>query len=186
MTIGPSVYAQQSGSIPQAIEELESQFSGIQNFLMGLNDRVTQNGTDFLALFGITTDHENRINSLEENTTLSNLSCTTDQIAKFDGTQWICDDSFDNPLSTYTVELRETIPAPTNSVVLIAECDEGDVATGGGYSHGDNSGGFVPSQHPWPRTGTPTSWAVGIENVVDAPIPFAANVVCLDLPPLRS
>ena len=38
ITIGTSAYAQQSGGIPQTISDLEDQFAGIQDFLMGIGD----------------------------------------------------------------------------------------------------------------------------------------------------
>jgi hypothetical protein len=45
ITTGSMTYAE-SGGIPQAITDLESQFVGIQDFLIGLDARVTQNEVD--------------------------------------------------------------------------------------------------------------------------------------------
>ena len=71
ITTGTFAYAQQSGGgIPQALEELELQFAGIQDFLMGLEDRVTQNESDIANLTMITADHENRLESVEEDTSV--------------------------------------------------------------------------------------------------------------------
>ena len=69
ITTGTFAYAQ-PGGIPQAIEELESQFVGIQDFLIGLDDRVTQNESDIANLTLITTDHENRLDSIDVGTSV--------------------------------------------------------------------------------------------------------------------
>lgn len=73
MAIGTSAHAQQSGGIPQALADLETQFAGIQDFLMGIDDRVTQNESDILNLSEITTNHENRITTIEEETTATSM-----------------------------------------------------------------------------------------------------------------
>ena len=135
VAIGTSAHAQQSGGIPQALADLETQFAGIQDFLMGIDDRVTQNESDIVNLFGVTTDHENRVSVLEEKTTLSDLSCTTDQIAKFDGTNWICVDDLDK------IKNPERYLVTSNDMVLFefgnlyhyrAQCNPGDhLVTGG-------------------------------------------------------
>lgn len=42
------------------------------------------NGTNWIAMAGVST------NVTGESDTLSGLNCTTDQIVKFDGTNWVC------------------------------------------------------------------------------------------------
>jgi len=70
ITTGTFAYAQ-PGGIPQAISDLEEQFVGIQAFLFGIDDRVTQNESDITSLTVVTTDHENRITAIEGETTVT-------------------------------------------------------------------------------------------------------------------
>jgi len=75
--------------------------------------------------------------------TLLGLGCTTDQIAKFNGTQWICDNlqSTVDHTKIYKVEGNDVfVPAGNISSSSEAFCDTGDLVLSGGYEDAPGSG----------------------------------------------
>lgn len=112
------------------------------------------------------------------NDTLANLNCTTDQIAKFDGINWICEDKGILVSGFYRNQDSGTNPPGTHRVY----CDPGDFAVGGGFSGftndvlatkahpaiGDNPDHFIVE---FIGGNTQTGWAVYV-TCADVTEPF--------------
>jgi hypothetical protein len=97
--------------------------------------------------------------------------------------------SAENPPSqhipvTTTYQREVTGSVSGSALALIATCDEGDVATGGGYSNLASPQIVtirlsLPLDDPQnPGQGTPTSWVVTFDSTISGAGPVSASVVC--------
>ncbi len=79
----------------------------------------------------------------EDQDTLGSLDCSTDQIAKWNGTAWECASFAPDPCSNYYSEIRSD-----GSVSIAAECPENTYLTGGGCwgEDGDGSTTLISSR----------------------------------------
>ena len=102
------------------------------------------------------------------------LSCTTDQIIKWNGSAWACaaDSGITLQSGRDAIDIRSVTSTDANVVVY---CEEGERVTGGGYR--DDSGGaapylcqpFVPQPEGAPTDGYRCKWSSsGIERSVYA------------------
>ncbi len=179
ITTGSVAFAQQGGGNPNgnpfddlwdAIADLQTQINDIE-LMPGPEGPPGQDGVDG-------TDGE-----------LVGLDCSTDQIAKFDGSKWVCDNMnpAENIPSTYfeygnsvTVLVGHTFDRTST-----AKCDPGDKVLSGGEVTTDLN-------HVTPSASYPTNdfdgWnvAFGRDNISTSDPTATAIAYCLDLDPLRS
>ena len=94
----------------------------------------TPNGNPFQALWIAIDDLQAQIDDITSNSnpgiTLGDLECTTDQIARHDGENWVCSDE-QTQFYTYRV-VGNIVPAKVDSVST-ASCRAGDEIVGGGF-----------------------------------------------------
>lgn len=82
------------------------------------------------------------------------------------------------PSRTYTVEDRRTGPGGGGVTGRFANCDNGDIALGGGGASSEDS--ILLDSAPLP----PSGWFANYQDV-DFPSEIRAVVICADFPPLR-
>jgi hypothetical protein len=130
-----------------------------------------------------------RIESLEQKTTLSDLPCEHDEVAVFDGTQWVCRTTESLHPAVYQVARTVTIitfPDTQATSFWDAFCDPGDQVISGGFQIPPSPVYSVPLSHASTQIDsfgrTRSTWRVGIRADADTPA-LSAQVFayCLDL-----
>lgn len=130
-------------------------------------------------------DNTARIEQLEARTTLSDLSCATDEIAAFDGANWDCA-SPALPLSFYFVRRPvslESHPTLPQTVRWDAFCSPGDLAVAGGWETPPGSFSYrVVSSHRSPNDERVWSTSITVApNTIT--LGGAVHATCLDSTP---
>lgn len=144
---------------------------------------ITTTGTISVATDGITRSHivGNTITASE----IAPGAIGTSEIAN----QGITKQKFAaGALQTYNVQASQTQAPETVGPSLVADCDPGDIATGGGGSSVGGALGIrlLQSSPTPPRNDViPTGWLVTYENSAAFSRDVYVFVICLDLPPLR-
>jgi len=113
---------------------------------------------------------------------------TDDQIAKFDGANWVCTADNAGITQMYTLLSAQNVPGgnDTNFIIL---CDESDKAMGGGYF--SNTPDMIVYQNLPTNAviGEPensaTGWAVAGKNTGVSVLSLNVYVICADFEPLR-
>ncbi|QMU55255.1 MAG: hypothetical protein GKS07_10385 [Nitrosopumilus sp.] len=124
---------------------------------------------------------------------LSDLDCTTDQIAKFDGTSWVCDMANDvSSISDQIYSYKERVPSDEENMQKILPCHEGDIILSGGFTttsrdvivqrnQVSHDGGINP---PGGGFYSSDSWIISLRNLETSPGNyFDVAITCLDLTP---
>lgn len=85
----------------------------------------------------------------------------------------------------YFKVVETVVPPNSPSSAVVAWCEPGDVATGGGFSHWSNTGneifGSAPGYDPFTRI--PSGWVVAVTNPTTAQQFITSYVICADLTP---
>jgi len=106
---------------------------------------------------------------------LGGLGCTTDQIAKFDGTQWVCDNQSGN-FKSYQKDSTKL-----GQSKLQISCDPDDLATGGGFSLLSGRG-TITSSRPINSDSSPNigGWQIDISGV-NSSSEIMIWIICADV-----
>ena len=137
----------------------------ITQILNMMGNRITNVGTPTASTDAATKGYVDQSPTTD---TLAVLGCTTDQIAKFDGDNWVCAVA---PTTPTVYQNSATSTCGTNCAFI--SCDSGDTVLGGGV---DQSGGFADSIHVAVSTPSSTGWTGILEGGGAA----KTTVICSD------
>ena len=178
ITTGSMSYAE-SGGIPQAVSDLESQFVGIQEFLIGLDSRVTQNEAD--------------IANIELIPGPQGIQGETGEVGPqgeqgIPGPQGIAGQDGQNalPLSTYT-EWKRVMVSPNTAPYIIVSCETGDALISGGIIKSHSTMEIFENRPDFnteaPAPFVSENWVVRAYNHATVSLPLDGFAVCVDQTP---
>lgn len=127
------------------------------------------------------------IQSLEAETTLSDLSCDVGDVPEYDGSQWACAPGGAAGPVFYTNSRDVTLPTdPDTEMNLSGElilCDVGDAVVSGGYALPTGGKHFATQSRPTFASGR-EGWTLSIQSLPTTLEPTATFYVrCMDLTP---
>jgi hypothetical protein len=127
------------------------------------------------------------IQSLEAETTLSDLSCDVGDVPEYDGSQWACAPGGAPAPVFYTNSYDITLPTdpdlPVNLSGALILCDVGDAVVSGGYAVPFGGNHFATQSRPTFASGR-EGWTLSIQSLPTTLEPTATFYVrCMDLTP---
>ena len=137
----------------------------ITQILNMMGNRITNVGTPTASTDAATKGYVDQSPTTD---TLAVLGCTTDQIAKFDGDNWVCAVA---PTTPTVYQNSATSTCGTNCASIA--CDSGDTVLGGGVGQ---SGGIASAIHVAVSAPTSTGWTGILEGGGAA----KTTVICSD------
>jgi hypothetical protein len=133
------------------------------------------------------TENTEAIQSLETETTLSDLSCDVGDVPQYDGSQWGCaPGGVPDPVfytNSYDITLPTDPDLPVNIQGALILCDFGDAVVTGGYGLPAGGNHFATESRPTFASGR-EGWRLSIQSLPTTLEPTATFYVrCLDLTP---